>query len=486
MEPSWIMIGSFCFKGQSKDCSFRTEVKRDVLWHLNTERLRIIMMFTRKQLFQLILPLIIEQILAVSVGLVGIIMVSRATGEAGISGVSLVDTLNVLLITLFSSLATGGAVVSSQYMGRKENDNASKAGSQLIITTLMISLVIMLISLIGNENILIMIYGKQEAAIMDSAKIYFFITAFSFPFLAVYNSCAALFRAMGNSKVSMYVSLLMNIINAVGIYIMIFLLDMGVEGVAIPTLTARAVSAIIMFILICNKKNPIHMNNILRTGIDFQMIKRILNIGVPNGLENSIFQIGKIMVQGLTASLGPVSIAANAAAGTIAGFALIPGSAMGLAMITVVGRCIGAGNIKEAKSYTKKLMKACYLIMCGLNIGIILLREPIVWVFKLSPAAEETTIMLILYHSICCCIVWPLSFALPNALRAANDVRTTMIISIVSMWVWRIAFSYLLVKGLKMGVMGVWVAMTIDWLFRAICFTLRFVRGKWVKHAYIH
>jgi Na+-driven multidrug efflux pump len=228
------------------------------------------------------------------------------------------------------------------------------------------------------------------------------------------------------------------------------------------------------------------MNNILRTGIDFQMIKRILNIGVPNGLENSIFQIGKIMVQGLTASLGPVSIAANAAAGTIAGFALIPGSAMGLAMITVVGRCIGAGNMKEAKNYTIKLMKACYLIMCGLNIGIILLREPIVWVFKLSPAAEETTLMLILYHSICCCIVWPLSFALPNALRAANDVRTTMIISIVSMWVWRIAFSYLLVKGLKMGVMGVWVAMTIDWLFRAICFTLRFVRGKWVKHAYIH
>lgn len=444
------------------------------------------MLFTRKQLFQLILPLIIEQILAVSVGLVDVMMVSRAAGEAGISGVSLVDTLNVLLITLFSSLATGGAVVSAQYLGRKEPENASKAGSQLIITTLFISLIIMAISLIGNEGILRLIYGEQEPAIMESARIYFFITAFSFPFLAVYNSCAALFRAMGNSKISMFVSLLMNIINVVGIFIMVFLLHMGVEGVAVPTLVARASSALIIFGLIGRKKNIICISNIFRAGIDFRMIKRILNIGVPNGLENSIFQIGKILVQGLTASLGSVAISANAVAGTIAGFALIPGSAMGLAMITVVGQCIGGGNIAEAKQYTIKLMKACYLILGLLNIGILLLRVPIVGLFELSGPSAKTTLTLIIYHSICCCIVWPLSFALPNALRAANDVKTTMVISIFSMWAWRIAFSYLLVKGFHMGVLGVWVAMTIDWLFRGICFTIRFARGKWIRHAYLN
>lgn len=443
------------------------------------------MLFSRKQLLQLVIPLIIEQVLAVSVGLVDVMMVSRAAGEAGISGVSLVDTLNVLLITLFSSLATGGAVVAAQYLGKKEPENAGKAGSQLIITTLFISLIIMAVSVIGNEGILRLIYGQQEPAIMESAKIYFFITAFSFPFLAVYNSCAALFRAMGNSKVSMYVSFLMNIINIAGIYIMVFLLHMGVEGVAVPTLVARASSALIIFALITGKKNIIHINHIFRTGIDFKMIKRILNIGVPNGLENSIFQIGKILVQGLTASLGGVAISANAVAGTIAGFALIPGSAMGLAMITVVGQCVGAGNIADAKRYAVRLIKMCYLILGLLNMAILFFRVPIVGLFELSGPSEKTTLILIVYHSICCCIVWPLSFALPNVLRAANDVKTTMAISIFSMWVWRIAFSYLLVRVFHMGVLGVWVAMTIDWLFRGICFTLRFARGKWVKYSYL-
>ncbi|SHO51465.1 MATE family efflux transporter [Anaerocolumna xylanovorans] len=443
------------------------------------------MLFTRKQLFQLILPLIAEQFLAVSVGLVDVMMVSRAAGEAGIAGVSLVDTLNVLLITLFSSLATGGAVVSSQYLGKKEADNASKAGGQLIITTLFFALIIMAVSLIGNENILRVLYGEAEKDIMKSATIYFFITAFSFPFLAVYNSCAALFRAMGNSKISMYVSIIMNLINIAGIFIMVFLFHMGVEGVAVPTLVARAASAVIIFALIRQKKNIIHVNNILHAGIDFPMIKRILNIGVPNGLENSIFQIGKILVQGLITSLGGVAIAANGVAGTIAGFALIPGSAMGLAMITVVGRCVGAEDIAQAKKYTVKLMKLCYLILGVLNIGIFLFRVPIIGLFDLSGPSEKTTIALIIYHSICCCIIWPLSFVLPNALRAANDVKTTMGVSIISMWVWRIGFSYFLVKGLHMGVMGVWVAMTIDWLFRGICFTLRFAGGRWGKHAYL-
>ncbi len=444
------------------------------------------MLFTRKQLFQLILPLIAEQFLAVSVGLVDVMMVSRAAGEAGIAGVSLVDTLNVLLITLFSSLATGGAVVASQYLGKKEPDNASKAGGQLIITTLFFALIIMAISLIGNENLLRVIYGEPEKDIMRSAATYFFITAFSFPFLAVYNSCAALFRAMGNSKISMYVSIIMNLINVAGIYIMVFLLHMGVEGVAVPTLVARAASAIIIYTLIRQKKNILHVNNILHAGIDFRMIKRILNIGVPNGLENSIFQIGKILVQGLVTSLGAVAIAANGVAGTIAGFALIPGSAMGLAMITVVGRCVGAEDIAQAKKYTVKIMKLCYLILGVLNIGIFLFREQIIGLFALSGPSEKTTMALIVYHSICCCIIWPLSFALPNALRAANDVKATMTISILSMWIWRIGFSYFLVKGLHMGVMGVWVAMTIDWLFRGICFTLRFAKGKWIRHAYLN
>jgi putative MATE family efflux protein len=442
-------------------------------------------MFNNKQLKKLIIPLIIEQLLAVTVGMADIMMVARA-GETAVSGVSLVDTLNVLLITLFSSLATGGAVVAAQYLGHKETKEACKAANQLLLAVSCISLLIMGISLLGNQAILRTIYGsKVEKAVMDNAVTYFYITALSFPFLAIYNSCAALFRAMGNSKVSMVVSIIMNIINVGGNAILVLGLRMGVAGVAYPTLVSRAVAAIIMLCLIRNVKNSIHIKNIFKLGFDWKMIRRILNIGVPNGLENSIFQIGKVLVQGITTSFGTVAITANAVGNTIAGLEVIPGSAIGLAMITVVGQCVGAGDLEQAKKYVVKLMKLTYIIIIVLNMGVLLLREPIVGLYSLSSETEALAMKLVIYHSICCCIIWPISFCLPNALRAANDVKNTMVISIISMWVWRIGFSFVLAYGFKMGLMGVWVAMTIDWLFRGICFVTRFVSGKWKRHAYI-
>jgi putative MATE family efflux protein len=442
-------------------------------------------MFSKKQLHRLIIPLIIEQILAVTVGMVDVMMVSRV-GEAALSGVSLVDTLGVLLINIFSALATGGAVVSAQYLGRKEQDQACKSARQLLLSTTLLSLVIMIVSLIGNRIILRGIYGSIDIGVMNNARTYFYITALSYPFLAVYNSCAALFRAMGNSKISMKVSITMNLINVVGNALLLFVFHMGVAGVATATLVSRVVAAIIMLVLIRSKQNPIYINNLLRLGFDLVMVKRILRIGVPNGLENSMFQIGKILVQGLIASFGTVAISANAVAGTLAGLEVIPGSAIGLAMITVVGQCVGAGDTEQAKHYTIKLMKLCYVIMFFLNIGVVLLRNPIIGLFNLSPESSHIALQLMVYHSIACAFIWPSSFTLPNSLRAANDVKFTMITSIVSMWVWRIAFSFILGKVFGLGVLGVWIAMTIDWFFRSCCFILRFLRGKWKANAYLN
>ncbi|QHQ61334.1 MATE family efflux transporter [Anaerocolumna sedimenticola] len=442
-------------------------------------------MFTNKQLYKLIIPLIIEQLLAVTVGMVNIIMVARA-GEVAVSGVSLVDTLNVLLITIFSSLATGGAVVAAQYIGHKETENACKSAKQLLLISTIIALIIMAFSLLGNYYILRIIYGNIDAAVMDNARIYFYVTSFSFPFLAIYNSCAALFRVMGNSKISMYASLIMNAINIVGSAVLVMGFHMGVMGVAVPALLARISAALIMLFLIRNKKNPIYIDHVMKLGLDIPMIKRILQIGVPNGIENGIFQIGKILVQGLTASFGTVAMSANAVAQTIAGLEIIPGNGIGLAMITVVGQCVGAGDYGQAKKYAIKLLKLTYAIMLVLNIGIILLRNPIVNIFNLSTETNALTLQLIIYHSICCCTIWPIAFALPNAIRAANDVKYTMVISIISMWLWRIGFSYILADFLKLGVLGVWIAMTIDWFFRAICFLIRFINGKWKLHSFIH
>ncbi|WP_099467253.1 MATE family efflux transporter [Konateibacter massiliensis] len=437
-------------------------------------------MFSRKDLVRLIVPLIIEQLLAVTVGMVGTIMVSGA-GESAVSGVSLVDSINILLITVFASLATGGAVVVAQYIGQKNKERACEAADQLLLAGGIISIIIMAFALIGNSTILRLVFGNVDQSIMDNAVAYFLITALSYPFLAIYNSSAALFRAMGNSKISMYVSLVMNIINIVGNVIFIYGFSMGAAGVAWSATISRAVAAVIMYVLLRNEKNPVHYARRVILRFDRNLIRRILAIGVPNSLENGMFQVGKILVLSLTTSFGSVAIAANAVSNTIAAFACLPGSAMGLALITVVGQCVGANDYKQARKYTKQLLSASYVIMGALNLLILAATPFIVSWFSLSTETASVTRWIIMYHSICCMIIWPASFTLPNALRAANDVKFTMVIAIISMWTWRIAFSYVLGQYFGLGVKGIWIAMTVDWLFRAICFTVRFIYGKSLK-----
>lgn len=437
-------------------------------------------MFSRKDLVRLIVPLIIEQFLAVTVGMVGTIMVSGA-GESAVSGVSLVDSINILLITVFASLATGGAVVVAQYIGQKNKEKACEAADQLLLSAGIISIIIMAFALLGNRTILRLVFGNVDQSIMDNAVAYFMITALSYPFLAIYNSSAALFRAMGNSKISMYVSLVMNLINVVGNAIFIYGFAMGAAGVAWSATISRCVAAVIMYVLLRNQNNLVHYSGKLVIRFKKDLIKRILAIGVPNSLENGMFQVGKILVLSLTTSFGAVAIAANAVSNNIAAVACLPGSAMGLALITVVGQCVGASDVKQARKYTKQLLLASYIIMGGLNLLIMAAASIIISWFQLSAETASVTHWIITYHSICCMIIWPASFTLPNALRAANDVKFTMVIAIISMWTWRIAFSYVLGKYFGLGVKGIWIAMTVDWLFRAICFVIRFIYGKHLK-----
>ncbi|NLK75824.1 MAG: MATE family efflux transporter [Clostridiales bacterium] len=435
-------------------------------------------MFSRKDLMRLIIPLIIEQILAVTVGMADGIMVARV-GEAAVSGVSLVDSISVLLIGLFSALATGGAVVAAQFLGHKQKENASLAAEQLIVVTFAISMLIMAFALLFRLSLLKLIFGHVEADVMENAITYFFWSALSYPFLALYNAGAALFRSMGNSKISMFTSLIMNLINVTGNAILIFGFSMGVAGAAIATLIARVFAAIAIMILLANNKGDIRIGSFRMFRLNKIIIKKILQIGIPNGLENSVFQVGKIIVLGIVAKLGTAATAANSVAGTVGSFGVLPGSAIGLALITVVGQLVGARDYEGVKYYTKKLMKVVYIIMAGINIVIALLSPLIVQIYGFSAETGDIMMQLILYHCTLAALIWPTSFALPNALRAANDVKFTMIISIVSMFTWRIGFSIVLVNFTSLGVLGVWIAMSIDWLFRSICFIVRFKREKY-------
>jgi putative MATE family efflux protein len=435
-------------------------------------------MFSKKDLMRLIIPLIIEQLLAVTVGMADSMMVARV-GEAAVSGVSLVDTVNVLLIGLFGAMATGGAVVSAQYLGQKNDSAACKAGEQLLVAILALSLILLAIALLFGNKVLILLFGNVSGDVMSNAKTYLFYSALSFPFIAIYNACAALFRSMGNSKVSMIIAFIMNMINIVFNAILIFGFGMGVAGAAIATLFSRIFAAVTMYVLLRNQKQLIHLEPLRDYRINVSMIKRILRIGIPNGLENSAFQIGKILVQGIIAGLGTSAITANAIAGTVGGLGVLPGSAVGLALITVVGRCIGARDYDAVKHYTFRLMRFCYICMAIINLILIFSIPLILNLYGLTEQTGKIAAELMIYHCVLATLIWPLSFTLPNALRAANDVKFTMWISMISMWVWRIGFSYVLAIIFDLGVLGVWIAMTIDWLFRSIFFVTRLLKEKY-------
>lgn len=366
-------------------------------------------LFTREDLKKLIIPLIIEQMLALSIGLFDTLMVSSC-GEASVSGVSLVDSISVLLIQILSALATGGAVVCSQYLGKKMPEKAKLSAGQLMFIMLTSSGTVMILVLFLHRFLLRAIFGQIEADVMDAAQIYFLISAISYPFLGVYNAGAALFRSIGNSKISMYTSLVMNVINIGGNAILIYGFGIGVTGAALATLIARMASALVMIVLLTKKDNPLCITTSGCMHPQKDVIGKILKIGIPSGIENGMFQIGKLLVSSLTATFGTAAIAANAVANSIAGFANIPGIAIGLAMVTVIGRCIGAGEKEQAKRYSRKLLGLAYGGMCLTDITLLILVRPMVGCFSLSGEAFTITVQLLQTFSICAMLIWPLSF----------------------------------------------------------------------------
>lgn len=434
-------------------------------------------LFTGKQLRALILPLIVEQFLGIFVGMADTMMVASA-GEAAVSGVSLVDSLNVLLIVLFVALTTGGSVIISQHLGAKSYSDALKSAQQLLLSTTSLSLLMTAIALLGNYWLLHFIFGNIAPDVMGHARIYFFILAFSYPFLAIYNSCAAIFRAMGNSKISMTASLVMNLLDVCGNALLVFCFHMGASGVAISSLISRMFAAAFLLLML---RRPDQLITLKTYSLQFDtgIIRKLLYIGVPSSIETSIFQIGKLLVLSVVAGFGTSATTANAVSNSLSQFALIPAAAIGTAMITISGQCIGAGAYDLAVSYTKKLLLLSHGILAATNLIMFFACPYLLPLYSLTPETLQTATLLIRVHSIGAIFLYPESFMLTNTLRAAADVKYPMVVSILSMWIWRVGFSYILGIYFHMGVLGVWVAMLSDWLCRSICFGLRFRSGVW-------
>lgn len=445
------------------------------------------MLFSKQDLSRIIVPLLLQQTLAVTVGMLDSVMVSSA-GEAAVSGVSLVNTINTLLVYVFSALASGGAVIISQSLGSNVLPRAKAAAKQLLWVVFFAACFLTAAAVAFRGTILSLLFGSIPDNIMQNARVYFLYTALSYPFLGLYNACAAIFRAGGNSKISLYTSIVINALNIAGNALLIYALHMGAAGAAIATLASRIAGALIMLICIRSRKNLVPVEKFFDFRPQWSLIKPICQIGIPNGIENSIFQLGKVITQSLISTFGTVQIAANAAANPLTALQYIPGSAIGLAMSVVIGRCIGAGELSQARYYTKKLVGITYGLLIAMSIPMCLFAEELVGLYHLSEESSALCVQLLFLHSAFVCTFWPAAFTQPNAFRAASDVRYPMIISIFSMWVFRVGLSFVLGQVLEFGLTGVWISMGCDWLFRAVIFTAHNISGKWLTkfHSPMH
>ena len=406
-------------------------------------------------------------------------LVVSYAGEAAVSGVSLVNQFNTIFIYLFTALASGGAVVISQYIGRKAIDAAGESASQLLRFSAIFSTLVSALVLIGNEGMLRLMFGKVESDVMQACITYLKISAYSYPALAVYNAGASLFRSVGKTSVTMYLSVASNIINVIGNLIGVFVLHAGAAGVAWPSLIARTFSAVVITVLCFRKKNHVFYTRKWIFQWNGALMRHILRIAIPNGLENGVFQLVKVALSSIVALFGTYQIAANGVAQSIWSLAALASVSMGPVFITVIGQCMGNNNTQIAESYLKKLTKITVLLSFAWNLLIFVLTPLFMRFYALEPDTKQLVIWLVLIHNLFNAIAYPFSGALSNGLRAAGDVKFTMYVSVISTIAVRLLLSWLLGVALQMGVIGIAIAMVSDWVIRAVIFFWRQKSGKW-------
>ncbi|WP_270349463.1 MATE family efflux transporter [Thomasclavelia ramosa] len=436
-------------------------------------------LYSNKNLLYLFIPLVIEQGLEYLVGFADSLMVAKV-GEAAVSGVSLVDFVMALLISIFTALATGGGAITGQYLGSKKDNEANQSALQMMKVTFYLSIVITLIIFVFKNSILHLLFGSISSDVYHHAMTYLNVVVLSIPFLAIYNGGAAIFRTMNNSKLPMQIMLAMNIVNVIGNALCVFILKMGVEGIAIPTLVSRVGAALL--ILYFSKKTTIHLSQLMNIKINRNMIEKILNIGIPFGIENSMFYLGRLIVLSIVSLFGTASIAANSVGGTLVMFQVLPGTAINLGLTSIISRCIGANDYDQAKYYTKKINRWMHISFIISTVIILLLMPLIMSFYNLSSRATSYVWQIIILHGIMMTLIWSYGYMLPIIFRSSGDAKFPMIVSIISMVICRILFSYILAVIFNMGMMGTWYAMFLDWIVKAIIYTYHYIKGKWMNY----
>jgi len=437
-------------------------------------------LFTGRDLRRLLLPLIAELIFTALMGTADTVMVARV-GDAAVSGVSLVDAVNNVMLMVFTATSTGGTIVCAQFLGARDREGANRAARQVLLSVAVISALCGLACMLLRRQILSLVFRDVEQSVMDAGLTYFLITAISYPFIGIYGASAALYRAAGNSRRPMLVSAGGNLLNIAGNAVFLFVFRWGVFGAALSTTLSRVLQCAVILWLHRKPGQVIVLDKYLAIRPDWKLIRMILRVGIPTGVENGMFQLGRLMVQSTVALLPTAEIAAQAMINTLEYFTSMPSMAIGLGLVTVAGRCMGAGKPEEARHYTILLTLYSELLVILTGILIYLAVNPVCTLSGLSRESAEIVVKMMLLITIVKPFVWPLAFTPSNALRAAGDVKFSMLVSAGSMWIFRVVLCVVLIRYLGFGVLGVWIAMFVDWADRAVWFTIRFVRGKWMR-----
>ena len=442
------------------------------------------LLFPGNSIWKLLIPIVIEQFLKALMGMVVTMMVSRVGSDA-MSAVSLVDSVNILVIQVFTALAAGATIVCSQYLGRKDEKTANEAARQIMFTVFVISTVLTIFCIGFKKPLLKLIFGKVEKSVMTASLTYMWITAASFPFIALFQAGGACFRACGNSRFPMLVSVISNVMNIVGNYILIFMFGMGVAGAAWATLASRVFCMVVVTMGLAREKQSIVVKNYLRIRPDISLIKNILKIGIPSGIENGMFQFGKLAIQSSVSTLGTVAIAAQAMTATLENLTGIAAIGVGIGLMTIVGQCIGAGRVEEAKYYIVKLTIIGEILVAASSFIIFAGTKPIIYLAGMEKAAGDLCFTMMLAITIVKPIVWWLAFVPSYGLRAAGDVKYFMITSCIIMWFARVALAVFLIHFMGFGPMAVWIGMFVDWTIRGLVCLHRYLSGKWLRYKVI-
>lgn len=437
-------------------------------------------MFSNRALVSLSVPIVIDAVLAIFTGMVDTAMVSTA-GEAAVGAISLVDQMFLLFVTVFSAIASGGVVITAQYIGNQDRAKAKSSANQLLYASTAVALFITVAVIGFIPQIIRLVYGELEEAVFENAKAYFFFALLGMPFFALASACTALLRTMQRSKLAMLLALGANVINIIGNAILIYGFKMGAAGAAIATTFSRIVWSVVAMYFMHDKRLPVYFENLLKFRLDFDVMKRVLKIGTANGLESGLFQIGKLLVASLISSFGTIAIAANSVANTLCNIGWTIVGSFGTVLLTVVGQCIGAGEQEQARRYTKKILILGHILVFTLFGSVFLLRHQLVQLFDFGPEALE----MAAYYTgagalLTMCAFYGSAFLPVAAFRSAGDVRYAVVMAVSTMFIFRVGLSYLLNAVTDLGLMCVWFGMAADWVCRTVLNTIRFRSGKWL------